>query len=265
MAPPEHACWSQSGKTPEAVATLLLLGHNPGLEDFARAACRSRFRLDGSLARRMREKFPTAALARFEFDGSNGTNCGFGSARLTHFLRPKDLTDVARRGQAYRAALTHTLLSWNGRAAIGRGRVGAGQHVDALAALMRVVRPDALRRSPRRACSPSNSFACSTTSPRTLPISTRSPSAIPSLAASSGWISIPAGPFLRSGRLRLGEARVEEAARRRGRQPERMLLVRHLDQVDMVGELRQAGRRGRRRRPCSWAACSARRLPPSPA
>jgi phosphohistidine phosphatase len=38
----------------------------------------------------LREKFPTAALARFDFDGK-WEELRFGDARLTHFLRPKDL------------------------------------------------------------------------------------------------------------------------------------------------------------------------------
>jgi phosphohistidine phosphatase len=38
----------------------------------------------------LREKFPTAALARFKFDGP-WAELGAGAARLSHFLRPKDL------------------------------------------------------------------------------------------------------------------------------------------------------------------------------
>jgi phosphohistidine phosphatase len=79
---------SEIQRTPKAVKTLLVLGHNPGLEDLAR-----RLAGDNSEAKalqRLREKFPTAALARFDFDGK-WAGLGFGGARLTHFLRPKDL------------------------------------------------------------------------------------------------------------------------------------------------------------------------------
>jgi phosphohistidine phosphatase len=77
---------SEIRQTPKTVKTLLVLGHNPGLENLAR-------RLTGEDAEAgallwLREKFPTAALARFEFGGKWAE---LASARLTHFLRPKDL------------------------------------------------------------------------------------------------------------------------------------------------------------------------------
>lgn len=75
-------------KAPETAATLLLLGHNPGIEEFA-ALLAGAGSDDASLTR-MGEKFPTAALARFEFEGA-WTDLRRGKARLTHFLRPKDL------------------------------------------------------------------------------------------------------------------------------------------------------------------------------
>ena len=134
------------------------------------------------------------------------------------------------------------LVVVEGGAAIGRRRVGAGQHVDALAALMRAVGPDALG-DDDAALTPSNSLACSTTSPRVLPISTRSPAAMPSSAASSGWISSCGLPsrFLEPGvsvKVELRKLRAGEVASRNG-----MLLVGDLDQVDMVGKSGQLGNR----------------------
>ena len=75
-------------RTEESIGSLLVLGHNPGLEDLAR-------RLGGKKSadepsRSLRAKFPTGALARFELDGA-WADLGFGRAMLTHFLRPKDL------------------------------------------------------------------------------------------------------------------------------------------------------------------------------
>ena len=68
---------------------LLVLGHNPGLEDLARGLAS-----DDSESRAwellLLEKFPTAALARFEFDG-RWDELRLGAARLTNCLRPKDL------------------------------------------------------------------------------------------------------------------------------------------------------------------------------
>ncbi|MCG6114741.1 MAG: histidine phosphatase family protein [Mesorhizobium sp.] len=75
-------------EAPAHLETLLVVGHNPGLEDFA-----ARLAGDASAAGaldRMRTKFPTGALARFEFEGA-WRDLAHGSARLTHFLRPKDL------------------------------------------------------------------------------------------------------------------------------------------------------------------------------
>ncbi|QKC84559.1 histidine phosphatase family protein [Mesorhizobium sp. NZP2077] len=66
---------------------LLMVGHNPGLEDLAKqlAAPTS----EAKARKRLEEKFPTATLARFVFEGDWS---GLSSARLTHCLRPKYLS-----------------------------------------------------------------------------------------------------------------------------------------------------------------------------
>lgn len=74
--------------TPEDVSCLLVVGHNPGLEELAR-----RLAGDGSEPKAVKalgEKFPTGALARFEIQ-DGWPALGFGHAALTDFLRPKDL------------------------------------------------------------------------------------------------------------------------------------------------------------------------------
>lgn len=76
------------GKASAATNSVLVLGHNPGLEEFARRLAGSRS--DGSAQSRLEEKFPTAALARFVV-GTDWTKLTFGAARLTHCLGPKDL------------------------------------------------------------------------------------------------------------------------------------------------------------------------------
>jgi len=75
-------------RVPETVGTLLVLGHNPGLQDLAQALAGDKS--DARALARLREKFPTAALARFVFDGK-WQGLSQGGARLTHSLRPKDL------------------------------------------------------------------------------------------------------------------------------------------------------------------------------
>ena len=75
-------------RTAKNVRVLLLIGHNPGLEDFARLLAG-----DGSDAKalaRLHQKFPTAALARFKFQGT-WAGLDAGAARLSHFFGPKDL------------------------------------------------------------------------------------------------------------------------------------------------------------------------------
>ena len=66
------------------VATLLVVGHNPGLGDLA-------VLLTGSGPRGLRallaSEFPTAAFAVIAFDGAVAP----GQGRLEHFVRPRDI------------------------------------------------------------------------------------------------------------------------------------------------------------------------------
>ncbi|MER9071267.1 histidine phosphatase family protein [Mesorhizobium sp. M0904] len=68
--------------------TLLVLGHNPGLEEFARGLAGAGS--DEAALKKLADKFPTAALARFDVDG-DWAGLTFGGARLTHCIWPKDL------------------------------------------------------------------------------------------------------------------------------------------------------------------------------
>jgi phosphohistidine phosphatase len=75
-------------RTPDSTGVLLLIGHNPGLEYLAKALAGDDS--DRDALRRMHEKFPTGALARFKVGGA-WAELDAGAARLSHFLRPKDL------------------------------------------------------------------------------------------------------------------------------------------------------------------------------
>lgn len=69
-------------------ANLIIVGHNPGLEDFAyRLASHAS---DGRAVGKLEEKFPTGALARFTVE-SNWADLAFEGARLTHCVRPREL------------------------------------------------------------------------------------------------------------------------------------------------------------------------------
>ncbi|WP_269931617.1 SixA phosphatase family protein [Aminobacter sp. HY435] len=70
------------------VRCLLIVGHNPGLEDLSAGLAGPGS--DGRALLSIAEKFPTAALARFEIE-SPWDALQFGTARLTHFIRPRDL------------------------------------------------------------------------------------------------------------------------------------------------------------------------------
>ena len=74
---------------PDHTSNLLMVGHNPGLEDLI-------FDLvpdDGSSPLRalVEEKFPTATFAVLEIDVEHWADIDDGCARLVHLMRPRDL------------------------------------------------------------------------------------------------------------------------------------------------------------------------------
>ncbi len=69
---------------PDAASSVILVGHNPGLEQSA--ALLAGPESDQQALARMTEKFPTAALARFDV-----TTIAANDAALTDFIRPGDL------------------------------------------------------------------------------------------------------------------------------------------------------------------------------
>jgi phosphohistidine phosphatase len=85
-------------EVPPATGTLLLIGHNPAIEDLAlllatAPGAAAGARPDAAPPRdldRMRSKFPTAAIAVLEFPGT-WSGLAPGRARLTAFVTPRDL------------------------------------------------------------------------------------------------------------------------------------------------------------------------------
>lgn len=72
-------------QTPDRVATLLAVGHNPGFAELASWLAGSGEADELAL---MRAKFPTAALAMLDFEIDHWSEVRGGGARLTRFVTP---------------------------------------------------------------------------------------------------------------------------------------------------------------------------------
>ena len=71
---------------PAKCSSVLVIGHNPGLEDLVLELARPSAQRDAVAV-----KFPTAALATLELDIDGWGELGPGGAELTAFVRPRDL------------------------------------------------------------------------------------------------------------------------------------------------------------------------------
>jgi len=70
----------------DASATLLLVGHNPGMERLALMLSRG-----GALHDQVAEKYPTGALAEIRFEADHWRDVRENGGKLERFLRPRDL------------------------------------------------------------------------------------------------------------------------------------------------------------------------------
>ena len=76
-------------EAPDSAESLLLVGHNPGLEDLILMLVPDK---DGDQARdQVEEKFPTASIAEISFDAGHWSDIRANSGTLTLFVRPRDL------------------------------------------------------------------------------------------------------------------------------------------------------------------------------
>ena len=71
---------------PDGAGSLMIVAHNPGLEEFA-------LKLAGDALRRMQKKFPTCALAVFDLSIDHWARASPDFARLIAYFTPKDLAD----------------------------------------------------------------------------------------------------------------------------------------------------------------------------
>jgi phosphohistidine phosphatase len=74
-------------KMPGACASVLVVGHNPGLHELGVLLLQGGA---GALARRLKDGMPTGALAVFELDGP-WASLGPGAGRLVEYVTPKEL------------------------------------------------------------------------------------------------------------------------------------------------------------------------------
>lgn len=72
---------------PDSAGHVLLVGHNPGLEDLAMLLVPP----GGTLRSRIEEKYPTATLARLATGATTWRDVAEGQARLERYVRPRDL------------------------------------------------------------------------------------------------------------------------------------------------------------------------------
>jgi phosphohistidine phosphatase len=72
-------------RVPDSVASVMLIGHNPGLHELALALV-----LAGDEVERLEAKFPTAALATLVF-ARGWSRLGRADATLTAYVVPKQL------------------------------------------------------------------------------------------------------------------------------------------------------------------------------
>src|SRR5579875_2967317 len=74
-------------ETPDSVAHLLLVGHNPGLEELALFLAGG----EGPLRAEVEIKYPTGTLAEIEFSSEHWREIGQGDGTIVRFIRPRDL------------------------------------------------------------------------------------------------------------------------------------------------------------------------------
>lgn len=79
-------------KAPVRASTLLLVGHNPGMEQLAVAlALQPKGIPERARLQRLSQKFPTAALAVLDFEIASWRFLKPGLGQLVDYVRPKDL------------------------------------------------------------------------------------------------------------------------------------------------------------------------------
>ena len=87
-------------KAPVTSSPLLVIGHNPGLEQLAIAlSLQPKNAAERVRAQRLAQKFPTGALAVLDFESADWRDVKPGHGRLTDYVRPKDIAHGGGAGE----------------------------------------------------------------------------------------------------------------------------------------------------------------------
>jgi phosphohistidine phosphatase len=81
-----HTLLDRLRRVPDTVESVLLIGHNPGLQELALDLARP-----SPTVTELAAKYPTAALATLEFAGSAWQELDHETAELVDLVRPRDL------------------------------------------------------------------------------------------------------------------------------------------------------------------------------
>lgn len=84
-----HDLMARLRKLDDRLQSVMLIGHNPGIEKLAGALCDGKGEA-GALAE-LERKYPTGTLAVLDSSAKHWAELQAGSCRLTAFVRPKDL------------------------------------------------------------------------------------------------------------------------------------------------------------------------------
>jgi phosphohistidine phosphatase len=76
-------------ETPAEIDRLLLVGHNPGMEELVLTLVPDRE--EDETRDRVEEKYPTASMAEIAFDVPDWADVAANAGTLTRFVRPRDL------------------------------------------------------------------------------------------------------------------------------------------------------------------------------
>jgi phosphohistidine phosphatase len=90
-AAPREVILSIISAQPREVKNLMVIGHNPGLHESAQLLIATG---DIALRERLREKFPTAALAVIDFAADDWSLIHDRSGRLDRFITPRSLAEA---------------------------------------------------------------------------------------------------------------------------------------------------------------------------